>query len=75
MNDIGRLIELQAEVRTLRSENLRLFDILSNRITVFEAHIDTRLDQSERSIEQRLGSIEQRLARLEALLMTEARGK
>ena len=75
------LREIQAEMRTLRSETallrrelsgkvgrdeIRAFGdalvtSLSDRMAAFEARLETRLDQTERSIEERLIRIEAKL--------------
>jgi hypothetical protein len=64
-----RMNEIQAEMRTIRSENALLHQTITNavvtlsavfndRIAAFEARMETRLDQSERSVEGRLTRIE-----------------
>lgn len=75
---IGRLLrEMQAEMRTIRSENamtrrdlagkasheevLNVLTELGDRIAKFEGRMETRFDQSERSVEERLIRIEAKL--------------
>jgi hypothetical protein len=72
---IDRILrEIQAELRTVRTENglirkdlsakagreelLAVLAALSDRIGQFEARLETRMDQTERSIDERLGRIE-----------------
>jgi hypothetical protein len=78
-----RMLALQAEMRTVRSENasLRLeaatamanaittiTTTMSDRIAAFEALIEGRLDHIEARFDQTERSIEERLTRIEALL-------
>jgi hypothetical protein len=81
---IGRqLIEMQAEMRTIRSENAlsrqnitnaatSVMTILSDRIAQFEVAVENRLNGLETRIEARLDqterSLEERLTRIEAML-------
>jgi hypothetical protein len=74
------LRELQAEMRTVRDESrltrkelgnkatseelLQVLTVLSDRIGSFESHVDARMDQTERSIEERLTRIEALLVHL-----------
>lgn len=67
---LGRLIrEMQADMRTIRSENAllhqhfasgfaQLASVLNDRIAAFEVIVEGRFDQSERSLEERLTRIE-----------------
>jgi hypothetical protein len=77
---IGRTLrEMQADMRTIRSENallqrelagkasrdevLNVLAVLSDRIAAFEARMERRFDQTERSLDERLTGIETKLSR------------
>jgi serine kinase of HPr protein (carbohydrate metabolism regulator) len=74
---LGRLMrEMQAEMRTIRAENAVLQRAITNfatrdeihdRLSHFETRIEARLDQTERSVEERLERIEGLLRSLRSI--------
>lgn len=66
---------IQAEQRSIRDENTLIKSalnaagiVLSQRIADFEAHVDSRLDQSENRLARFEARIDTRLSRIEQLL-------